>query len=46
MLLLCQCFVLSVFCRLSQIEDILSSVKPAKNYLTKILKKIHDDLLC
>ncbi|XP_039508738.1 kinetochore scaffold 1-like [Pimephales promelas] len=32
--------------RLSQIEDILSSVKPAKNYLTKILKKIHDDLLC
>ncbi|CAM4500492.1 unnamed protein product [Leuciscus chuanchicus] len=32
--------------RLSQIEDILSSVKPAKNYLTKFLKKIHDDLLC
>ncbi|XP_026128709.1 uncharacterized protein LOC113109282 isoform X4 [Carassius auratus] len=32
--------------RLSQIEDILSSVKPGKNYLTKVLKKIHDDLLC
>ncbi|XP_016129835.1 protein CASC5-like isoform X2 [Sinocyclocheilus grahami] len=32
--------------RLSQIEDIISSVKPAKNYLTKVLKKIHDDLLC
>ncbi|XP_067298145.1 uncharacterized protein knl1 [Pseudorasbora parva] len=32
--------------RLSQIEAILSSVKPAKNYLTKVLKKIHDDLLC
>ncbi|XP_058636759.1 uncharacterized protein knl1 isoform X2 [Onychostoma macrolepis] len=31
--------------RLSQIEDIISSVKPAKNYLTKVLKKIHDDLL-
>lgn len=34
-----------VFCRLSQIEDIISSVKPAKNYLTKVLKTIHDDLL-
>ncbi|KAK9980667.1 hypothetical protein ABG768_000258 [Culter alburnus] len=32
--------------RLSQIEDILSSIKPAKNYLTKVLKKIHNDLLC
>ncbi|KAK2908626.1 hypothetical protein Q8A67_004463 [Cirrhinus molitorella] len=32
--------------RLSQIENIISSVKPAKNYLTKVLKKIHDDLLC
>ncbi|XP_043103510.1 kinetochore scaffold 1 isoform X2 [Puntigrus tetrazona] len=32
--------------RLSQIEDIISSVKPAKNYLTKVLKNIHDDLLC
>ncbi|XP_050976777.1 kinetochore scaffold 1 isoform X3 [Labeo rohita] len=32
--------------RLSQIEDIISSVKPGKNYLTKVLKKIHDDLLC
>ncbi|XP_016312510.1 uncharacterized protein LOC107665952 isoform X2 [Sinocyclocheilus anshuiensis] len=32
--------------RLSQIEDIISSVKPAKNYLTNVLKKIHDDLLC
>ncbi|ROL45471.1 Kinetochore scaffold 1 [Anabarilius grahami] len=32
--------------RLSQIEDILTSIKPAKNYLTKVLKKIHDDLLC
>uniref|UniRef100_A0A8C1KJ19 Kinetochore scaffold 1 n=1 Tax=Cyprinus carpio TaxID=7962 RepID=A0A8C1KJ19_CYPCA len=30
--------------RLSQIEDIISSVKPATNYLTKVLKKIHDDL--
>ncbi|XP_056317978.1 uncharacterized protein knl1 [Danio aesculapii] len=32
--------------RLDQLEEIISSVKPAKNYLTKILKKIHDDLLC
>nr|XP_001921879.4 kinetochore scaffold 1 isoform X1 [Danio rerio]XP_009304635.1 kinetochore scaffold 1 isoform X1 [Danio rerio] len=32
--------------RLDQLEEIISSVKPAKNYLSKILKKIHDDLLC
>ncbi|XP_073722266.1 uncharacterized protein knl1 [Misgurnus anguillicaudatus] len=31
--------------RLGQIEDIVSSVKPDKNYLTNILKKIHSDLL-
>ncbi|XP_065110999.1 uncharacterized protein knl1 [Paramisgurnus dabryanus] len=31
--------------RLAQIEDIISSVKPDKNYLTNILKKIHSDLL-
>ncbi|XP_051559508.1 uncharacterized protein knl1 isoform X2 [Myxocyprinus asiaticus] len=31
--------------RLNQIEDIISSVKPANNYLTKVLKKIYDDLL-
>ncbi|XP_056593544.1 uncharacterized protein knl1 [Triplophysa dalaica] len=32
--------------RLSQIEDIVSSVSPGRNYLTKILKNIHSDLLC
>ncbi|XP_072513818.1 uncharacterized protein knl1 [Salminus brasiliensis] len=31
--------------RVDQIEDILSSVTPAKNYLTKVLKRIHADLL-
>ncbi|TRY81503.1 hypothetical protein DNTS_009912 [Danionella cerebrum] len=31
--------------RVCQIEDIITSVEPAKNYLTKILKKIHDEVL-
>lgn len=31
--------------RLSQIEVIVSSVRPGKNYLTNILKNIHSDLL-
>ncbi|XP_051561083.1 kinetochore scaffold 1-like [Myxocyprinus asiaticus] len=31
--------------RFNQIKDIISSVKPANNYLTKVLKKIYDDLL-
>ncbi|KAK6295291.1 hypothetical protein J4Q44_G00345170 [Coregonus suidteri] len=29
-----------------QVEDIVSSVTPAKNYLTKIVKRIHESLLC
>ncbi|XP_071777447.1 uncharacterized protein knl1 [Centroberyx gerrardi] len=29
-----------------QIEEIVSSVTPAKNYLTKIVKRIHEALLC
>ncbi|XP_057186628.1 uncharacterized protein knl1 isoform X2 [Triplophysa rosa] len=32
--------------RLSQIEDIMSSVRPGENYLTNVLKNIHSDLLC
>ncbi|XP_060716679.1 uncharacterized protein knl1 [Tachysurus vachellii] len=31
--------------RLEQITDIVSSVRPAKNYLTSVMKKIHSDLL-
>ncbi|XP_019911582.2 uncharacterized protein knl1 isoform X2 [Esox lucius] len=29
-----------------QVEDIISSVTPARNYLTKIVKKINENLLC
>ncbi|KAL0967547.1 hypothetical protein UPYG_G00253620 [Umbra pygmaea] len=29
-----------------QLEGIISSITPAKNYLTKIVKKIHGSLLC
>ncbi|KAM9420356.1 uncharacterized protein knl1 isoform 2-T3 [Salvelinus alpinus] len=29
-----------------QVEDIVSSVTPAKDYLTKIVKRIHESLLC
>ncbi|XP_062866932.1 uncharacterized protein knl1 [Trichomycterus rosablanca] len=32
--------------RVDQIEDILSSVTPAKKYLTKVIRRIHSDLLC
>ncbi|KAG9262122.1 kinetochore scaffold 1 isoform X2 [Astyanax mexicanus] len=31
--------------RVDQIEDVLCSVTPAKNYLTNLIKKIHADLL-
>nr|XP_040016594.1 uncharacterized protein knl1 isoform X2 [Gasterosteus aculeatus aculeatus] len=31
---------------IQQIEEIVSSFSPAKNVLTKIIKRIHDDLLC
>ncbi|XP_036405221.1 kinetochore scaffold 1 [Megalops cyprinoides] len=32
--------------RIDQVEAIVSSVTPAKSYLTRIVKKIHDVLLC
>ncbi|TSK17769.1 Kinetochore scaffold 1 [Bagarius yarrelli] len=31
--------------RLEQIKDIVSSVRPAKNYLTTVMKRIHSNLL-
>ncbi|XP_029281413.1 kinetochore scaffold 1 [Cottoperca gobio] len=31
---------------IQQIEEIVASFSPAKNLLTKIVKKIHEDLLC
>ncbi|MCI4393560.1 hypothetical protein PGIGA_G00158920 [Pangasianodon gigas] len=31
--------------RLEQIKDIISSVRPAKNYLTTVMKRIHSNLL-
>lgn len=39
-------FYISRMCRIQQIEEIVASFSPSRNLLTKIVKKIHENLLC